>query len=453
MKPNRAELKAALLKQAETNIEQFLDWLEQAPAPTLTQIEDAVLRFRQEVGRAAAETAIQAQETVTVAPGPHCPKCGREMRAKAQKTKRVTSRVGDLGVKRSHYYCSHCRRGLFPLDEQLRLWDRCCSEGVARLSVWLCGQVTAEVAEQILDQIGGIACSDTSIWRRVQRWGEKVKALEQARQQAANALPPRGAVTPVPQRLSKDMGVSMDGIKINLRQEGWKELKVGCVFDIELRAERDEKTGERVMQPHAVRNSYTAHLGGPERFGQAVWAEACYREFPLARDQVALGDGAPWIWNVTQEHFGSSRQVVDWYHAEEHLYKVGRLAFGDGSPQAIRWAKGMETPLYQGQTWRIVEAIQELAKQHRRVAVDLKTEAGYFHTNAHRMQYLELREEGFPIGSGMVESGGKQYRARLAGAGMRWSRPMAECVIPIRSAILSERFDEVWHAVYNSPRK
>lgn len=114
MKRNRSELKAALLEQAETNIEEFLDWLEQSPAPTLTQIEDAVLQFRKEVGRAAAEMAIHAQDTVTVAPGPPCPKCGNEMRSKAQKTKQVTSRVGDLGLKRSHYYCPQCRRGFFP---------------------------------------------------------------------------------------------------------------------------------------------------------------------------------------------------------------------------------------------------------------------------------------------------------------------------------------------------
>jgi hypothetical protein len=189
MKPNRAELKAELLKQAETNIEQFLDWLEHAHAPTWTQIEDAVLHFRQAVGRAAAETAIQAQEAATGTPGPRCPQCGRERRAQAQKTQRVTSRVGDLGMKRHPDYCPHCRQGLFPLDEQLHLWDRSCSEGVARLAVWLCGQVTAEGAEQILDPIGGMACSDTSLWRRVQRWGEKFKVLEQARHQAANALP------------------------------------------------------------------------------------------------------------------------------------------------------------------------------------------------------------------------------------------------------------------------
>lgn len=333
------------------------------------------------------------------------------------------------------------------------MWDRGCSEGVARLAVWLCGQVTAEVAEHILDQIGGIGCSDTSIWRRVKTWGEKIKVLEEARQSAVNAVLPRGTVSPVPRQSAKDMGVAMDGIKINLRQEGWKELKVGCVFEIEMRTEADEKTGEPVAHAHAVQNSYTAHLGSPERFGQAVWAEAHRREFPHARDQVVLGDGAPWIWNLAAEHFGTSRQVVDWYHAKEHLYKAAHLAFGEGSAEAIRWAKGMETPLYQGQTWQVAVALRDLAKRHRRVAKSLNTEAGYFAGNAHRMQYLEMREEGFPIGSGMVESGGKQFRARLAGAGMRWSRPMVERVIPIRATTLSDRFDEVWHAAYNSPRK
>lgn len=321
------------------------------------------------------------------------------------------------------------------------------------MAVWLCGHVTAEVAEQILDQIGGVVCSDTSIWRRVAQWGEKIKVLEAARQTAANALPARGSVAPAPQRLSKDMGTSMDGIKINVRGEGWKELKVGCVFDIEMRPELDAKTEEMVEHAHAVNNSYTAYLGEPVPFGCALWAEACRREMPRARDSVVLGDGAPWIWNLAGEHFASSRQVVDWYHATEHLYKAAHLAYNQGSAEAIRWAKGMETPLYQGHAWKVSAALRALAKRHRRVAKELRTEAGYFEHNQRRMQYLEMREEGFPIGSGMVESGGKQFRARLAGAGMRWSRDMVERVIPVRAAILSHRFDELWQVAYNSPRK
>jgi hypothetical protein len=328
-----------------------------------------------------------------------------------------------------------------------------CSEGLAKLAVWLCGHVTAEVAEQILDQIGGVACSDTSIWRRVAKWGAKIQVVEAARQVVANALPPRGSVVPVPVVSSKDMGASMDGIKINVRGEGWKELKVGCVFEIEMRPAPDAKTAEMVEYAHAVNNSYTAHLGEPAPFGRALWAEACRRELPQARDSVVLGDGAAWIWNLVGEHFASSRQVVDWYHATEHLYKAAHLAYGDGNAEAIRWAKGMETPLYQGHAWKVGAAVRELAKQHRRVAKALRAEAGYFEHNQRRMQYLEMREEGFPIGSGMVESGGKQFRTRLAGAGMRWSRNMVERLIPVRASILSNRFDELWQVAYQSPRK
>jgi hypothetical protein len=322
---------------------------------------------------------------------------------------------------------------------------------VAKLSVWLCGQVTAEHAETILEKLGGIVFSDSSIWRRVQTWGAQMQAQDTLERATANALPLQGSVAPPAQTLPKEMGVAMDGVMIPLRQEGFKELKVGNVFEIAHRWETDVASGETVECAHAVGNSYTAVLGGPEAFGQAVWAEACRREFPQARDNIVIGDGALWIWNLTQEHFGHSRQVVDWYHATEHLHHAAHLIWGEGSPEAIRWAKGMEKPLYQGQAWQVAERIRELATAHPPVAKELQVEAGYFENNRRRMQYLELREDGFPIGSGMVESGCKQYRARFNGAGMRWSRPGVEHLIPIRTAILSRRFDQRWTCVSKSP--
>lgn len=331
------------------------------------------------------------------------------------------------------------------------MWDGSCSEAVAKLSVWLCGQVTAENAETILEKLGGIVFSDSSIWRRVQTWGTKLQALETLERTAACAVPPQGLVAPPAKTWPKEMGIAMDGVLIPLRKEGFKELKVGIVFDITHRTETDAESGETVECAHAIHNSYTAVLGGPSVFGQALWAEACRREFPQARDNIVMGDGAVWIWNLTQEHFGSSRQVVDWYHATEHLHQTAHLIWGQGSPEAMRWAKGMEKPLYQGQAWQVAEQVRELAIGHPQAAKELATEAGYFENNRRRMQYLELREDGFPIGSGMVESGCKQYRARFNGAGMRWGRDGAEHLIPIRTAILSGRFDERWAQVSKSP--
>ena len=239
----------------------------------------------------------------------------------------------------------------------------------------------------------------------------------------------------------------MDGVMLNVREEGWKELKVGCVFEAALQRE----AGETEEQVHAVRNSYTAMLGGPQPFGRALWAEASRRKLPQAQETLVLGDGAPWIWNLAAEHFAYSRQAVDWYHAKEHLYQAAHLAFGEGSAEASRWAKALETPLYQGQVWQVSVAIRRLAEQHRRHAQELRREADYFQHNQRRMQYMELREDGFPIGSGMVESGGKQYRARFTGPGMRWSRPGAERLISVRTAILSHRFEEMWTIAYNLP--
>ena len=339
-----------------------------------------------------------------------------------------------------------------PLDEQLGVRETHWSEAIAQQAVWLYAQVEDDLAEQILQKIGGLSISDTSIWRCAQKWGEKIRIHGTVQATAASAMSQRGQI--VQGRVPHDqrMGVAMDGAMINIREEGWKELKVGDVFEIEMRPEVDAETQVLTPQAHAVHNSYTAVLGGPDRFGRALWGEACRREFPEAGDGVVIGDGAAWIWNLTREHFSDRRQIVDWYHAKEHLYAAAHRAFGEGSADAIRWAKEMEKPLYQGQAWQVVEKLKSLAQQHRRVAKELRQEAGYFENNQRRMQYLEMRrEEGYPIGSGMVESGCKQFRARFTGAGMRWNRTSAERIIPTRAAILSKRFEQAWNSVYNSP--
>jgi hypothetical protein len=113
-KPTRAEMKAHLLAQTETTIDQFLDWIEKTERPNLTQIEETVLEFRRAMGQSLAETAIRAQATTHPVPGPRCPTCDREMHFKDDKSKTITSQVSDLELNRSYYYCAHCQQGFFP---------------------------------------------------------------------------------------------------------------------------------------------------------------------------------------------------------------------------------------------------------------------------------------------------------------------------------------------------
>jgi hypothetical protein len=296
-----------------------------------------------------------------------------------------------------------------------------------------------------------MAVSASTIWRRLQLKGAEFAAQEVSERTQAQALPEKWAPPSRAEASDQRMGIGMDGFMVNIIDEGWKELKLGVVFDLALRPGRDERTGERSLVAQAVNNTYAAHLGGPEVFGELVFAEARRRGWERAQDTQAIGDGAAWIWNQVGLHFGASRQLVDWYHAKQHLATAARCYKGEGTPAATLWLNKRETALYQGHVARIAGELEQATPAKPEWAEDLRREAGYFRQHQQRMNYLEMREEDWVLGSGMVEGGAKRYQARLCGPGMRWSRKGAENMTPIRTAILSGRFDERWLATQKLP--
>lgn len=318
---------------------------------------------------------------------------------------------------------------------------------------WLSGEVDSfEEAERVFARIGHLSISDSSIWRRKETWGERFKQVEEAERERANTLGSANSFREQVLGSEKRIGVSMDGTMVYIRDEGWKELKVGCSFDINVFPTWDKETQEWEELAHAVNNHYVAHLGGPERLGQLLWAEAKQRGWEGAKDREAIGDGAPWIWNLVQDHFYDARQAIDWCHALEHLSDIATLLHEEGTSAAKRWYRSTEKALYQGHAERIALEVNEAAVGYsEEIAEQLETEADYLDKHKRRMQYLELREDGFVIGSGMVESGGKQFKSRFCGPGMRWSREGIERLIPIRAAIMSGCFDTVWQTAYNLP--
>ncbi len=309
--------------------------------------------------------------------------------------------------------------------------------------VWLSGVSTSyEKAEETLARIGRIGVSDSSVWRQAQKWGEKLAAMEEVEMSLAEAVALPKPLQTVPETGCK--GVAMDGAMICLREEGWKELKIGCVFDIEVRPTKDKETGKWLSQAHATHNQYTSHLGGPEAIGQKVWALAHRHGWLGTQQTIALGDGAIWIWHQFDHRFVNSEQLVDWYHATNHLHTAASLLH---SQQAARdaWYDQQKTELFIGQAHQIAEDLIVAAIDKPWCVVeDILTEALYLDNNQHRMHYQALQAAGFPIGSGMVESGCKQFKARFAGPGMRWSRRGAEHLLPIRAAVMSHAFDSVW---------
>jgi hypothetical protein len=139
-----------------------------------------------------------------------------------------------------------------------------------------------------------------------------------------------------------------------------------------------------------------------------------------------VGDGAVWIWNLADEHFYDSKQVVDYYHGAEHVATAAHLLFPQDPTAAQRWFSQTKKTLFQGHADQIAQTLTQAATSQPQLADDLEAEATYFDNNKKRMHYMEFREEGYLIGSGMVESGIKRFKTRFCGPGMRWSRAGAE---------------------------
>ena len=341
--------------------------------------------------------------------------------------------------------------GFFPLDQQLELAEGHFSAGLLCWGVWLAGLLPFAQASAVLAEIGQVVLSSSSLWRRTQAVGEQFQSQEEAERAQALALPeqwqPPSRAVVADQRLA----VAMDGMMVHIRQEGWKELKLGTVAELAMRPGEDPQSGEPVSLAHAVHVTYAAYLGGPEPLGELLWTEARRRGWEQAQATQALGDGAPWIWTQTGLHFPQSRQLVDWYHAKLHLVAVAHLLKGENALAYQRWLNSRQTLLYQGQAEALACELEQASPAKAEWAEDLRREAGYFRDNAKRMNYLEMREEEWLLGSGMVEAAAKQYQSRLCGPGMRWSRSGALFLIPIRTAILNGRFHERWGRTRISP--
>lgn len=301
--------------------------------------------------------------------------------------------------------------------------------------VWLGALLPYKQCQAVLERIGERYLPASSIWRQVQIHGQRLeKHVQQQREQVSVE---RVILADMRHDHAQPKMVSMDGGFVNIRTQGWRELKVGAVADIEIRLQRNPKTRELDEMAHGVNVNYTAVLGSKDAFTPALWALAVEHQVPTARKRACVGDGALWVWNVAEDVCPDGRQIVDWFHAVEHLSEAAHAAYPEekDDKKRKRWLRTYKDHLYMGRIHKIIRVLTK--RGHPDQAI-------YFERHQRRMQYHQFREEGLPIGSGTVESGVKQFKQRLCGTGMRWEEDNANRMVVIRAAVLSNQFDALW---------
>ena len=377
-----------------------------------------------------------------------CP-CGQQARYRELRSKAVLTVVGWVQLRRPYYLCPHCQQGQFPLDRQLDVEGLELSPGVRRMLAVVGSEVSFARGQEQMRLLADLEVTTKAVERTTEGIGAEVAAQEQARIRAAHQL---GLPLPAGPSLPT-MYVQMDGTGVPVvpaetqgragRIEGQpshtREAKLGCVFtqtavDQEGYALRDEAS-----------TTYTGAIETAEEFGRRIFTEALLRGWERAQWKVVIGDGADWIWNLADLLFPGATQIVDLYHAREHLWGLARLFWPADPTLRKRWIQRHLKWLERGRIARLVQALRQVADLRPELAETFRKEAAYFEKNAARMRYPLFRSQGLFIGSGVIEAGCRTIvGSRLKQSGMFWTVRGANALIALRCCRLSGEFDDYW---------
>lgn len=297
-----------------------------------------------------------------------------------------------------------------------------------------------ERAAACFQELTGVRLSKSSLHRLVEEAGQAVVAQQEEEAQAMVRTPKQEDEVMwrnVPAPESEVMAASADGVMLNIREEGWKEVKTVSISTVT--AEVNPETGKREVT--LASHSYRAGLWDAPTFTNHYWAEACRRGLEKAKTVVCVNDGALWIWAMVFLCFARRIEILDWWHAVQRLWSVANSSM---QPEAAAaWVEEQKASLAQGQLRDLLGQIRRIYPRRQPLPEAVRQAVGYLFRNRRRMDYAAYRQQGLPIGSGAVESACKTVvQARMKQAGMRWSRHGAQSMLALRCLLLSNRWHE-----------
>ena len=368
--------------------------------------------------------------------------CGATMRSVGLRDKEVVTALGPVNYHRSLFVCPACGASRFPGDQALDLEHTGFSPGVRRMMARAGARSSFVEAEEDLRVYAHVEVGRRDIERVAEDVGRQIEAGASRREADAPA-----ADIPV-------MYVSYDGTAAPMRKHELKgrkgkrtgedakgrEVKVGCVFT----QTTVDKDGFAVRDENST--TYIAGIESSTCFGARIYAEAVARGIGRARRVVVLSDGAAYNKTIAQTHFPDARHIIDLYHAREHLTALAdtlRVPL----PVRAQWQDLLDA----GQIENLAQAARDTMPRSGTRRVLANKQIRYFEKNAGRMRYADYRAQGLFIGSGVVEAACKTLvTQRCKGTGMHWSEQGLTHILSIRTALLSNRYDDFWRSLHPS---
>jgi hypothetical protein len=411
-------------------------------------VEVAVRRQALRVAARAIEQRLNADTSDRVGATLACPDCAAPARYAGRRPKTFTSALGPLTLERAYYLCNACEAGFCPRDAAFGMERTSLSLAVTRMVGLLGAMVSFEEGRELLAELAGVQVPTKQVERAAEALGREIAGDEKL---VVEALPAEEPVAPT-------LYLGMDGTGVPMRaselegREGkqpdgsskTREVKLVTVWS----AEGRDKEGTPMRDEGSV--TYSAAIESaaskdtdedPSPFAARAMREATRRGFDRAQRRVVLGDGAPWIWNVANDWFPDAMQIVDRFHAKQHLSDAAKAIWGAKSDEHRPWAKERHDELDAGN----IDAVLAALAVHAGSVEEARQCVDYFTTNRDRMKYAEFRAAGLCTSTGVVEAGCKTaIGTRCKRSGMHWTVAGADAIIALRCCKLSRRFEDFW---------
>lgn len=361
-------LKMALIQEVEVEVVKLLKRVQELKVGDLKGVEQEVLTSVFALGRTILERLIQEQPETLEAPARREGACGHEQRLVGMRPKQVLTLLGAITTQRAYYQCllpaseqlqegePSCTPGEAPADRLWGIGQRRTSAGVQQQVSYLCASLTLEEAATF-SRLFPLQMSARQALYLMQPVGVALAAVEQAQ---VNALWEEAAEkhttpsSPTDEERLERLYIQLDGVLARLRRgsvpmeqdeqqrrgDVYREIKVGAIFQARRGRERSELApGAWVDAPVAGSLRYVSQRSALGDFGRRLYALAVQGGLRRAKQVVVLGDGARWLWRLVEEHFPGAVQIVDVWHAQEHVWEVAQAVFGRTTPEGVAWAE------------------------------------------------------------------------------------------------------------------
>ena len=403
-----------------------------------------------QVGASALSALLQYEEPDKDHRHLPCP-CGHTAQYIGWRAKTLVTALGPVELRRAYYLCARCGEGQFPAHEELDVSQTRKSPGVRRMLAALGFDAPFERCSQQMKLLAGLEITAKEVERTSEAIGEDIAARQQQEIQRARRLDLPvvvGEKIPI-------MYVQMDGTGVPVvkketagrpgKTEGQpahtREAKLGCIFT----QTKWDQEGYAIRDADST--TYTGAIETAEEFGKRLYLEAWKRGWGRAEKQVVMGDGAEWIWNIAEEHFPGAVQIVDLYHARQHLWDLARKLHPQDAAEQKRWMMIHQNLLDEGKIEKLVSSLRSTNSSKAQLTETIGKEAEYFAKNAERMRYPEFRSQHLFVGSGVIEAGCKNLiGSRCKRSGMFWTVRGANAILALRCCHSNRRFEDYWEA-------